>query len=106
QPKNRERFIWIELSTLLLIAAVAFAIAYFSRPSTAGHAIRLSLGAPDKASIPMRLTVSPDGQLVTFVANNAEGISVFWVPACDPVPAPPLAGSEGATSPFWSPEGH
>src|SRR5262249_9319389 len=49
---------------------------------------------------------SPDGQLVTFVANNAEGKSLLWVRAFDSVTAQPLAGTEDATSPFWSPEGH
>jgi Tol biopolymer transport system component len=49
------------------------------------------------------LTISPDGRYVTFVARTA-GVSRLWVRRLDQIEAQPLAGTDGATYPFWSPD--
>jgi Tol biopolymer transport system component len=54
--------------------------------------------------LPTRITVSPDGLRVVFRANNAEGKRLLWVRSLDSLKAQPLAGTEGAVSPFWSPD--
>ncbi len=104
RAKNRERLIWIGVSALLLIAAAALAIAYLSRTQTAAHSVRLSLAAPYKASLPARVTVSPDGLRVAFIANDVNGKRVLWVRPFDSLTAQSLAGTDGAVSPFWSPD--
>ena len=48
--------------------------------------------------------LSPDGRRVAFgVSEN--GPRRLWVRALDSSSAQPLPGTEGATSPFWSPDG-
>src|SRR4029077_1791169 len=64
--------------------------------------IRLDLNTPP-TNDPTSLAVSPDGRRLVFVASN-EGKSQPWVRPLDSPAAQPLAGTEGASYPFWSPD--
>ena len=101
---TRERLIWLGLCGILLLTSAALAFVYFSRSQTSKNAIRLALTTPEKATLPASVTVSPDGLHVAFVANNVEGKRELWVRPLDGAVAQPLAGTEGAISPFWSPD--
>ena len=59
---------------------------------------------PEKTTVPSNITVSPDGLRVVFAANNAEGKRELWMRSLDADKAQPLAGTDGAVSPFWSPD--
>jgi Tol biopolymer transport system component len=48
--------------------------------------------------------VSPDGSRVAFLATS-KGTTGLWIRALDQPEATPLAGTAGATLPFWSPDG-
>jgi Tol biopolymer transport system component len=48
--------------------------------------------------------VSPDGRRIVFGARTADGKTPLWVRPLDAMSAQPLAGTEGATFPFWSPD--
>jgi eukaryotic-like serine/threonine-protein kinase len=48
--------------------------------------------------------VSPGGHRVAFVARNASGGTLVWTRSLDTLAAQALAGTEGARSPFWSPD--
>jgi len=50
------------------------------------------------------MAVSPDGRRIAFVARPPEGASLLWVRPFDAPSAQPLAGTEGAYFPFWSPD--
>jgi Tol biopolymer transport system component len=56
-------------------------------------------GAP-----PNPLAVSPDGHRIALVATSADGRTLLWVRSLDTLNAQPLAGTEGAARPFWSPD--
>jgi Tol biopolymer transport system component len=49
--------------------------------------------------------VPPDGRHLAFVAAAKGGSSQIWIRPLDSVPAQSLAGTEGASFPFWSPDG-
>lgn len=51
------------------------------------------------------LALSADGQRLAFVAADANGQRQLWVRALDSSRTQPLAGTEGASDPFWSPDG-
>lgn len=51
------------------------------------------------------LALSPDGTHIAFVANQ-DRVPVLWVRALDAIENRALAGTEGASYPFWSPDGH
>lgn len=109
QPKKRERLIWIGATALLglaLLAALPFAIAYFRTPPAPGvHATRFFVFPPEKATVAGGgQHISPDGQRMVFRANGADGKALLWTRPLDSLTAQPLAGTEDAGNPFWSPD--
>jgi serine/threonine protein kinase len=48
--------------------------------------------------------LSPDGHLLAFVATGSDGHEALWVRPLDAEAARPLAGTDGAWYPFWSPD--
>ena len=101
---SRERLIWLAICLLLVGTAAAFAFEYFNRPQSANQVIRLALAMPEDATSPSRITVSPDGQRVVFLAGNNEGKQFLWIRSLDTLSAKSIDGTEGAISPFWSPD--
>jgi Tol biopolymer transport system component len=53
---------------------------------------------------PMDFVLSPDGRQIVFVASG-DGVSRLWLRSLATTSALPLAGTDGATGPFWSPDG-
>jgi Tol biopolymer transport system component len=51
------------------------------------------------------LALSSDGRHLAFVAADANGQRQLWVRALASARTQPLAGTEGASDPFWSPAG-
>jgi eukaryotic-like serine/threonine-protein kinase len=100
--KDRERVAWIGFA-LAGIAAGMFAYGFVRRTPVAQHAIRSSILVPPKTSVGM-LAVSPDGTQLAFNAFDTEGKSLLWLRPLDGTAARPVAGSEGALFPFWSPD--
>src|SRR5215510_6206486 len=102
---THERLIWLGVCAGLLALSAAHFLAYFSsRRTTNRRPVRLALALPPQASSPSRITVSPDGGRVVFVANTTDGKRLLWVRSLDSLNAQPLQGTEGASSPFWSPD--
>src|SRR5262249_51413427 len=50
------------------------------------------------------LAMSPDGQRLAFIARDADGKVQLWVRPLSGLSAQPLAGTDGASAPFWSPD--
>jgi Tol biopolymer transport system component len=51
-----------------------------------------------------RFAISPNGRRLVFVASDPDGNVRLWVRPLDSMVATPLAGTDGAGSPFWSPD--
>ena len=56
------------------------------------------------ATDPFSFALSPNGRRLAFVAT-ADATSRLWVRSFDDGTARPLGGTEGASYPFWSPDG-
>ena len=54
---------------------------------------------------PRRLALSPDGRRLAFVTVSADGRRQIWVRPLNGLAAQPLAGTDNAFTPFWSPDG-
>ncbi len=52
---------------------------------------------------PALFALSPDGRQIVFVAKS-DGAARLWLRSLAKATALPLAGTEGATNPFWSPD--
>ena len=93
--------IWAAVSTVLLaIALVAVGVLYF-RPQLAADEIRFEIPVPN-ISNPRHITISPNGQWVAFTASTPTGTALF-VRRIESTRPEPLVGTDGAASPFWSP---
>jgi serine/threonine protein kinase len=103
--KSRERLGWVLAAVAAVAVAAAIALVIWLR-SEPPRVLRSSLLPPEKSSFafdfgPMAL--SPDGRRMAFVATSS-GINMLWVRPLSGESAQSLAGTEGASNPFWSPD--
>ena len=104
RPKDRERLAWVAVSGVLLLSTLAFAALYFRRvPAETTAATRFHIAPPEKSYFGGPFAVSPDGRRLILRAIT-EGKVLLWVRALDSLTAQPLAGTEEAVYPFWSPD--
>ena len=108
------RVAWSAAAVAIFIAALGWgAFAYFRPAPEPPQAVRFFVSPPDGRDLPQPtsaaviaaapVAVSPDGRRLAFVALGNGG-SQIWVRSLDALTAQPLAGTEGAHSPFWSPD--
>jgi len=114
-PLSNARLAWSVAAVLLVAALAVGAVAYLRRAPEEARAVRFFVSppngwnlaqrtAPTSGGAPNPLAVSPDGQRVAFVAASSDGRQLLWVRSLDTLTAEPLAGTEGAARPFWSPD--
>ena len=102
-PRHRDRLAWTAAALVAVVSALAVAIVLLLRPIPDAPEMRLEITTP-ATSNPLHFALSPDGGRVVFVAAG-DGQPRLWVRAFDVVAAQPLAGTENAEYPFWSPDG-
>ena len=104
------RAAWMAAAVLgvgFVAAAIAAAALYFNRAPPKADAVRFLIPPPAGTTLTtgaLRLSVSPDGRHIAFVARNQDGRSQLWVRALDTLSARALEGTDGAGNPFWSPD--
>jgi Tol biopolymer transport system component len=90
--------------SLVIAAALAVPVTlYFRRVVPEPLPTRFEIATPP-TSDPVSFALSDDGRQLAFVAMS-EGTSHLWVRPLDQVTARPLPGTEGASYPFWAPDG-
>ncbi len=104
---------WYAVPALIMSAIVGAVIAIrladpVAAPDVADP-IALSIFPPSGTSFPLEVgapwpSISPDGRQLAFVAVTSTGTQQLWLRPLDTDVARPLAGSEGAARPFWSPD--
>jgi Tol biopolymer transport system component len=106
----RERLAWGIAAAAILFVGLALWRA--RRPSTpAERPTRFRVEVPSSASFALpptvgALAVSPDGRRIAFVAGlGTRSRFQLWVRSLDELETTSLPGTEGAVSPFWSPDG-
>lgn len=108
-PK-RERLVW---AVALVAAAVLGAAAgiFLNRPVQTAQAIRTVIDPPPSTTLGLTgdfagpPVLSPDGASVAFTATGVDSKTTLWVRPMNALEAHTLPGTEGATFPFWSPDG-
>jgi Tol biopolymer transport system component len=105
------RGLWVAITAVALIGGLAlgFLLRGGDGPDPApGRRVVSSIPAPDGVTLNVRqlsLALSPDGEQLAFVGVDGEGRSHLYVRRLDATEARRLDGTEGARTPFWSPEG-
>ncbi len=96
--------LWLVIGACLaLVAGAALGAALYFRPRAAAPMLRFAV-APDHTTFPGSPSVSPDGRLLVFSAQGPEGQRMLWLRPLDALGHTPIAGTEGAMNPFWSPD--
>jgi eukaryotic-like serine/threonine-protein kinase len=96
---------WPLLAALAVAAAM---IAAMAMPTlrhlreTPPPEMRVEITTP-ASDAPLHFALSPDGRHIVYVASD-DGPSRLWLRQLDQTEAKPLAGTEGAINPFWSPD--
>src|SRR5713226_6679005 len=114
QRKSRERLA-LSVAVVLLGAALALAgFEYVRRQAPTPQTMRFFVLPPETWTLAgmgtvtsgstAPLSVSPDGRRIAFVAGGPDGKYLLWVRSLDALTAQLLAGTEGASAPFWSPD--
>jgi eukaryotic-like serine/threonine-protein kinase len=107
-PKSFGWMTW--LSALALSGAALFMVGYFSHSVPQAQLIRASLPPPPEAaftissSVAGSMAISPDGRLLVLTAQPKGDAPQLWVRSLDTLESRPLAGTQGAFAPFWSPD--
>ena len=105
-PQRRSARPWMFASIALALALLgAIAALVIARRKAADPPVVLSLAMPPRMfEYFHQAALSPDGESVAFVAFAKNGQSLWVRRIADREPRP-LAGTEGANLPFWSPDG-
>ena len=93
------------VASVLLAAATGVAI-WNLRPTPPQPVTRTVIALPpgDRLTSQLAVALSPDGNQLAYVAIRA-GTQQLYLRAMDSLEARPISGTEGATNPFFSPDG-
>src|SRR5262249_55857760 len=117
--RPREWIAWLVAAASVAVLVIALALGttgYLqgTPPDTGGY--RSTLVVPVGITKPLNtgyggpgarfvaFALSPDGRRFAFVATDRTGRTMLWVRTLDTLAAEPLAGTEDAIAPFWSPD--
>jgi eukaryotic-like serine/threonine-protein kinase len=101
----RERIAW-GLVAMLALATILMATGMRRHTTRPLQMLRVTLQPPPGGSfLPYNFAISPDGSRLAFVALGAEGRTALWLRELSSTNSLELTGTDGATYPFWSPDG-
>ena len=92
-----------------VVVALSLAFLHFRETPPEAPVLRTTILPPDNTTLDFTNglslpALSPDGKRIVFGARSADGKTPLWVRSLDALTAQPLAGTEGAAFPFWSPD--
>jgi eukaryotic-like serine/threonine-protein kinase len=100
--QNKFRFVWTAAAFVFALAfMVAVALPYF-RAVPKPPEMRTDIVTPPTED-PFSFALSPDGKWFTYVASG-DGQPRLWLRELDTAAVRLLAGTDGASLPFWSPD--
>jgi Tol biopolymer transport system component len=106
----KQRLMWLAAGVLVALGLAAGGVTWFRSSPADLRPIRFPILAPPGVIVTNGTNntvavVSPDGRRVAFIGQRA-GVGAYqlWVRSLDSLEAYPLAGTDAATLPFWSPD--
>lgn len=110
RPRASGRRVVLAAAVGTLIGLVAMGVVPGRRPAPDPQIVRYFLPAPEGTTFAAFATepqpaISPDGRYIATVATARDTTRAIWIQSLDALSARELAGTGGASSPFWSPDG-
>ncbi len=109
-PESTEvRRSWLPwgIAVVLLVVLGALSFIHFRQTPPEAPVMITSINPPENTSLELVYSppaLSPDGRRIAFSAREPDSESQLWVRSLDSPIAQPLARTEGARFPFWSPD--
>jgi Tol biopolymer transport system component len=108
---RREQTAW-GLAAMLALVALTLAIGRITATTRDTSITRFSIAPPDNSALASGgggawgspVVVSPDGRRIVLLVAGHDGKKQLWIRPLDAAAPQPLAGTEGASGPFWSPD--
>jgi Tol biopolymer transport system component/DNA-binding winged helix-turn-helix (wHTH) protein len=107
--RSKLRRWWIAAAVTLPLGALGiWAASHLGQSPTVERVLSLQINPPEGSEFTFGtqaagISLSPDGKTAAFVATD-NGKAALWVRPLDGTTARPLAGTEDAGLPFWSPD--
>ena len=105
-------FVAVGMAAVLAVALVTLSVVHFREPlavHTSAPMARVAIALPPESKLDHKvnpaLALSPDGTRLTYVAVQGTNAPQLFLRVMDGTAATPIAGTEGAHSPFFSPDG-
>ena len=97
---------WVLAAGATVLAALTFVWTYSRRASTREEQelFRFIVQLPEKSVIIGPPVISPDGRRLVYRLNTQDGKELLWVQPLGSLDPRPIAGTDGGTQPFWSPD--
>ena len=91
------------MAAIAVLSVVSAASLMLDRPVPVASEIRVDIVTPPTGA-PHSLALAPDGRTLAYVAT-VDGQSRLWLRSLQSGSFRVMAGTDGANSPFWSPDG-
>jgi Tol biopolymer transport system component len=106
---SRPGWLWIAATAVFFLGVSVLSFVHFRERPPETPVLRATLLPPEGATLEFvnglgLPALSPDGRRIVFGSPSADGKNPLWVRPLDGLTAQPLAGTDGATFPFWSPD--
>ena len=88
---------------IFAVTTVLLAVGYWRQSHRQGQVFKLSILPPRQGFTSQPANISPDGRMLAFTAL-VETREMLWVRRLDSLEGRPIAGTENARNPFWSPD--
>ena len=102
RTRQREWLAWIA-AVVAMLAVIALVVGMFRQAVPELLVTRLDIVTP-QTSDPFAFALAPDGRQLVFAVTEETGARL-WRRRLDETTAQPLPGTEGASAPFWAPDG-
>ena len=106
RPASIPGWAWLAFASVCILATVAASLALlaFRRADAAPGLPAFRFEIPTTPTDDPSTALSPDGTQLAFIANQ-DRVPMLWVRSLDAIENRALPGTEGASVPFWSPDG-
>jgi Tol biopolymer transport system component len=106
--KSSSRIAWSAAALMAVVAAWAIWTAMQAKPATPASPMRVMVNLPAVTTITLSrgsaVALSPDGRTLVYSATSA-GRSQLYLRLLERPEATPIAGTDSASNPFFSPDG-